>query len=91
MLVDTAGELYGVAGAHVEYDLLVSNGTAYVVEVTSHLKPDDVLTFHRQAAFAIRQLGRPLKKCMIAASMGERTETLLRQRDIDFIVRSRLP
>jgi len=28
---------------------------------------------------------------MIAASMEERTETLLRQLDIDFIVRSRLP
>jgi hypothetical protein len=91
VLVDTAGELYGVPGAQVEYDLLVSNGTAYVVEVKSHLKPDDVLTFHRKAAFATRQLDRPLKKFMIAASMEERTAALLRQLDIDFIVRSRLP
>ena len=91
VLTDTAGEVYGVPGAPVEYDLLVSNGTAYVVEVKSHLKPDDVLTFHRKASFAARQLGRPLKKFMIAASMEERTETLLRQLAIDFIVRSRLP
>ena len=74
----------------VEYDLLVSDGTAYVVEVKSHLKPDDVLTFHRKAEFASRQLGRLLKKCMIAASMEERAEPLLRQLGIHFIVRSRL-
>lgn len=90
VLTDTAGEVYGVPGAQVEYDLLVSDGTAYIVEVRSHLKPDDVLTFHRKADFATRQLGRPLRKFMIAASMEERTETLLRQLDIDFIVRSRL-
>ena len=90
LLTDTTGEVYGVPGAEVEYDLLVSDGTAYVVEVKSHLKPDDVLTFHRKAEFASRQLGRLLKKCMIAASMEERAEPLLRQLGIHFIVRSRL-
>jgi hypothetical protein len=90
VLTDTAGEVYGVPGAQVEFDLLVSNGTTYVVEVKSHLKPDDVLTFHRKAGFATRQLDRPVKKFMIAASMEERAETLLRQLGIDFIVRSRL-
>lgn len=90
VLTDSAGELYGVPEAQVEYDLLVSDGTAYVVEVKSHLKPDDVLTFHRKAEFAARQLGRPLKKLMITASMEERVEPLLRQFDIAFIVRARL-
>jgi len=91
VLTDTAGEVYGVPEAQVEFDLLVSDGTAYVVEVKSHLKPDDVLTFYRKADFATRQLGRPLKKFIIAASMEERTEALLRQLGIDFIVRARLP
>jgi hypothetical protein len=91
VLTDTAGEVYGVPGAQVEYDLLVSDGIAYVVEVKSHLKPDDVLTFHRKASFATRQLGRPLKKFMVAASMEERTESLLRQLGIDYLVRARLP
>ncbi len=90
LLTDATGEVFGVPGAEVEYDLLVSDGTAYVVEVKSHLKPDDVLTFHRKAEFASRQLGRPLKRCMIAATMEERTEPLLRRLGIDFIVRSRL-
>jgi len=90
VLTDTAGEVYGVPGAQVEYDLLVSDGTAYLVDVKSHLKPDDVLPFHRKAHFATRQLGRPLKKFMIVASMEERTEALLRQLEIDFVVRSRL-
>jgi hypothetical protein len=90
VLTDTAGEVYGVPGAEVEYDLLVSNGTAYVVEVKAHLKPGDVLTFHRKAGFASRQLGRPLKEFMIAASMEARTEPVLRQLGIDFIVRSHL-
>jgi len=91
LLTDTTGEVYGVPGAQVEYDLLVSDGTAYLVEVKSHLKPDDVLTFHRKAAFASRELGRPLKKIMISATMEDRTEPLLRQLGIEFIVRSRLP
>ena len=84
----STGEVYGVAGAPVEYDLLVSNGTAYIVDVKSHLKPDDVLTFHRKADFAARQLGCPLKKFMIAASVEDRTEPLLRQLGIDFLVHS---
>jgi hypothetical protein len=67
------------------------DGVAYVVEVKSHLKPDDVLTFHKKAAFASQQLGRSLKTLMIAASMEERTERVLRQLGIDFIARSRLP
>ena len=91
VLTDTAGEVYGVPGVQVEYDLLVSDGIAYVVEVKSHLKPDDVLTFHRKASFASRHLDRPLKKFMIAASMEERTESLLRQLGIDYLVRARLP
>ncbi len=90
ILVDRAGTVYGVPGAQVEFDLLVSNGTAYVVEVKSHLKPDDVLAFHRKTEFATRELGRPLKKLIIAASMDSRTEPLLRQLSIDAIVRSRL-
>jgi hypothetical protein len=91
VLSDATGEVFGVPGAQVEYDLLVSDGTAYVVEVKSHLKPDDVLTFHKKAVFASQQLGRPLRTLMIAASMEERTERVLRQLGIAFIVRARLP
>lgn len=91
ILTDRTGEVHGVPGAQVEFDLLVSDGTAYVVEVKSHLKPDDAFTFHRKAEFAIRQLGRPLKKLLIAASMEERVEPVLRQLGIEFIVRSRVP
>ncbi len=90
ILTDDAGELYGVPGAQVEFDLLLSNGTAYVVEVKSHLKVGDVLTFHRKAEFATRQLGRPLKKVMIAASMEERAEALMQRLGIEFIVRTRV-
>jgi hypothetical protein len=90
ILLDQTGALYGIPGAQVEFDLFVSNGTAYVVEVKSHVKPDDVLTFHRKTEFAARELGRPLKKVMIAASMETRVEPLLRQLNIDVIARSRL-
>jgi hypothetical protein len=91
VLADTGGDVFGVPGAQVEYDLFVSDGVAYVVEVKSHLKPDDVLTFHKKAVFASQQLGRPLRTLMIAASMEERTERVLRQLGIAFIVRARLP
>ena len=90
ILTDDAGELYGVPGAQVEFDLLLSNGTACVVEVKSHLKVGDVLTFHRKVEFATRQLGRPLKKVMIAASMEERAEALMQRLGIEFIVRTRV-
>jgi hypothetical protein len=39
VLRDEAGEVYGIAGAEVEFDLYVHNGRAYLVEVKSHLNP----------------------------------------------------
>jgi hypothetical protein len=90
VLTDAAGDVLGVPGARLEYDLFLSDGTAYVVEVTTHLKPNDVLAFHRKVAFASQALGRPLRKVMIAASMEERAEPLLRRLEIIAIVRSRL-
>lgn len=89
-LTDATGEVFGVPGAPVELDLLVSDGSAYVVEVESPIEPDDVLAFHRKAEFAGRQLGRPLKKLMIAASLEARAEPVLRQLGIQVIARSRL-
>lgn len=85
-LTDTAGEVYGVPGAQVECDLVVSDGIAYVVEVKAHPGLDDVFTFHRKTGFAGRQLDRPLREFMIAAGVEERAEALLRRLGIDFII-----
>jgi hypothetical protein len=62
-----------------------------VVEVKSHLRPDDVFASHRKAEFPARRLGRPLNKFPIRVRMGVRAEALLRQLDIHFLVRSYLP
>jgi hypothetical protein len=80
----------GVPGARLEYDLFLSDGTAYVVEVTTHLKPNEVLAFHRKVAFASQALGRPLRRVVIAACIEERAQELLRQLDVTAIVPSRL-
>ena len=57
LLRDETGEVFGVAGAEVEFDLYVHNGEAYLVEVKSHLKPSDVLSFHQKVQFARQKLG----------------------------------
>jgi len=58
VLVDTEGEVFGVPGAEVEFDLYAQNGRAYPVEVNSHLKTDDVLKFQRNGAPTLAILRR---------------------------------
>jgi hypothetical protein len=89
-LVDTAGEVFGVAGAEVEFDLYAHNGEAYLVEVKSHLKPTDVLSFQRKVLFAETKLGRPVKRLIIALSMDPKAETLMKQLGIQYRVRARI-
>ena len=72
VLVDAEGEVFGVPGAEVEFDLYAHNGRAYLVEVISHLKTDDVLKFQRKAVFAEAKLGRPLTRLIIALSMDSK-------------------
>jgi len=79
ILEDTAGELYGVPGATVEFDLYAHNGTAYLVEVKSHVKPGDVLMFHRKAGFAEARLGRPVLRLMLALSVEPRAVALMQE------------
>jgi hypothetical protein len=90
VLVDTEGEVFGVPGAEVEFDLYAHNGRAYLVEVKSHLKTDDVLKFQRKAMFAEAKLGRPLKRLIIALSMDSKAEALMRRLDIEYQVRATL-
>jgi hypothetical protein len=79
ILEDTAGELYGVPGAMVEFDLYAHNGTAYLVEVKSHVKPGDVLMFHRKAGFAEARLGRPVLRLMLALGVEPRAVALMQE------------
>jgi hypothetical protein len=90
VLVDTEGEVFGVPGAEVEFDLCAHNGRAYLVEVKSPLKTDDVLKFQRKAAFAEAKLGRPLTRLIIALSMDSKAEALMQQLGIEYQVRATL-
>jgi hypothetical protein len=90
VLVDTAGEVFGVPGAEVEFDLYAHNGRAYLVEVKSHLKTNDVLQFQRKSIFAEGRLGRPLTRLIIALSMDAKAEALMRQLGIAYQVRATL-
>jgi hypothetical protein len=90
VLVDTEGEVFGVPGAEVEFDLYAHNGRAYLVEVKSHLKTDDVLKFQRKAAFAEAKLRRPLTRLIIALSMDSKAEVLMQRLGIDYQVRATL-
>jgi hypothetical protein len=90
VLVDTEGEVFGVPGAEVEFDLYAHNGRASLVEVKSHLKTDDVLKFQRKAVFAEAKLGRPLTRLIIALSMDSKAEALMRRLGIEYQVRATL-
>ncbi len=88
ILVDNEGEVFGVAGAEVEFDLYAHNGQAYLVEVKSHLKSDDVLKFQRKALFAETKLGRSVIRFIIALSMDPKAETLMQRLGIRYRVRA---
>lgn len=88
VLRDEAGEVFGVAGAEVEFDLYAHNGTAYLVEVKSHLKANDVLTFHRKVRFAEGKPGRPVIPLIIALSMAPGAERMMRELKVRYRVRS---
>jgi hypothetical protein len=90
VLVDTEGEVFGVPGAEIEFDLYAHNGRAYLVGVESHLKTDDVLKFQRKAVFAEAKLGRPLTRLFIALSMDSKAEALMRRLGIEYQVQATL-
>jgi hypothetical protein len=90
VLVDTEGEVFGVPGAEVEFDLYAHNGRAYLAEVKSHLKTDDVLKFQRKAVFAEAKLGRPLTRLILVLSMDSKAEALMQRLGIEYQVRATL-
>jgi hypothetical protein len=88
LLRDETGEVFGVAGAEVEFDLYVHNGEAYLVEVQSHLKPSDVLSFHLKVQFARKKLGREIIPLILALSMDAKAEESMRSLGIRYRVRA---
>jgi hypothetical protein len=88
LLRDETGEVFGVAGAEVEFDLYVHNGEAYLVEVKSHLKPSDVLSFHQKVGFARKKLGREVIPLILALSMDAKAEESMRSLGIRYRVRA---
>ena len=88
LLRDEIGEVFGVAGAEVEFDLYVHNGEAYLVEVKSHLKPSDVLSFHQKVQFARQKLGREVIPFILALSMDAKAEESMRRLGIRYRVRA---
>jgi hypothetical protein len=88
LLRDETGEVFGVAGVEVEFDLYVHNGEAYLVEVKSHLKPSDVLSFHQKVQFARKKLGREVIPLVLALSMDAKAEESMRSLGIRYRVRA---
>ena len=90
VLIDTEGVVFGVRGAQIEFDLYAADGTAYLVEVKSHVKPGDVLTFHRKTQFTAQTLQRPFTPLIIALSMEAQAERLMQTLGIQYRVRTRV-
>lgn len=87
VLRDESGEVYGIAGAEVEFDLYAHNGRAYIGEVKSYLKFGVVIAFHKKVIFAARKLERQVTPLMIALSATPRTEQQMRELRIKYRVR----
>jgi hypothetical protein len=90
VLSDAEDIVFGVRGAQVEFDLYAVDGVAYLVEVKSHVKPGDVLTFHRKVQVAAQTLQRPLTPLIIALSMEAQAERLMQTLGIQYRVRTRV-
>jgi hypothetical protein len=88
LIRDETGEVYGVSGADVEFDLYAHNGIAYLVEVKSHLKPNDVLSFYRKVKFAEAKLGRTVIPLVIALSMDAKAEQQMKALGVKYHVRA---
>lgn len=84
MVWDEKGEVFGIAGAEVEFDLYVHNGTDYLVEVKSHLKVTDVLSFYRKVKFAEGKMGRSFIPLVVALSMDPKAEPRMRELGIRY-------
>ncbi len=87
-LADKDGEVFGVSGVEIEFDLYVHNGAAYVVEIKSHVKSSDILQFYRKAVFAEARLGRPLTRLLVALSIEPGLEDLLQRLNIHHRIRA---
>ena len=81
---DEKGEVFGIAGAEVEFDLYVHNGTDYLVEVKSHLKVTDVLSFYRKVKFAEGKMGRSFIPLVVVLSMDPKAEPRMRELGIRY-------
>jgi hypothetical protein len=79
VLWDETGEVFGVTKAEVEFDLYVHNGADYLVEVKSHLKLTDVLSFYQKVKFAEGKMRRSFIPLVIALSMDPKAEQQMRE------------
>jgi len=79
-----SGEVFGLPKTEVEFDLYVHNGTDYLVEVKSHLKISDVLSFYRKVKFAEGKMGRSFIPLVIALSMDSKAEPRMRELGIRY-------
>jgi hypothetical protein len=88
VLLDDTGAVFGVPGAEVEFDLYARNGTAYLVEVKSHVKTGDVAPFYQKVRFAETKLGRQVTPLIIALSMERGAEQKMRQLGVKYRIRA---
>jgi hypothetical protein len=87
VLLDETGAVFGVPGAEVEFDLYARNGTAYLVEVKSHVKTSDVTSFYQKVRFAETKLGRQVTPLIIALSMERGAEQQMRRLGVKYRIR----
>ncbi len=90
VLRDEEGEVFGSPKAQVEFDLYAHSDSvevpAYLVEIKSHLKKEEVLIFHKKVKFAEKELGRSVIPLILALSMKKGAASQLKRLKIKSII-----
>ncbi len=72
ILLDDEGFVFGAKGVPIEYDVVITDGGATLIELKSSVGRDDVYVFLRKVEFFKKRMGMEVKRGVIASPFFER-------------------
>ncbi|WP_449462622.1 DUF3782 domain-containing protein [Tardisphaera miroshnichenkoae] len=72
ILMDDEGFVFGSRGVPIEYDVVVMDGGATLIEIKASVGRDDVYVFLRKIEFYKKRMGMEVKRAVIASPFFER-------------------
>ncbi|MDP7976760.1 MAG: endonuclease NucS, partial [TACK group archaeon] len=72
ILIDDEAFVFGAKGVPIEYDVVVTDGGATLIEIKSSVGRDDVYVFLRKIEFFKKRMGMEVRRGIIASPFFER-------------------